>query len=92
MTSYDDVMSKRLAVTLSDYTHEQVAERAAEAGVSMHAWIVAAIEREAYRQLLEKAKQWWKDHPEQVAKDKAAYEEEERWRAQRAEQRGSSAA
>lgn len=85
-------MSKRLALNLSDLTHADVQERAAEAGMSMHAWIVAAIEREAYRQLLEKTKQWWKDHPEQVAKDQAAHEEEERWRAEREKQRGSSAA
>ncbi len=49
-------MSKRLGLNLSDDTHTQVKQRADVAGVSVHSWIVAAIERENFRQLCEEAK------------------------------------
>jgi hypothetical protein len=39
-------MSKRLGLNLSDDTHAQIKQRADVAGVSVHSWIVAAIERE----------------------------------------------
>ncbi|MGH3466434.1 MAG: ribbon-helix-helix protein, CopG family [Thermocrispum sp.] len=67
-------------------------QRAAEAGVSAHAWMVAAIEREVYRQLLEKQARWNADHPELVAAANQEHEDHQRWLAEREANRGSSAA
>lgn len=85
-------MTKRFAVTISDDTHAQIKERAAEAGVSVHAWMVAALEREAYRQLLEKANKWWAEHPEQGAQYEEDYRRRQAARARTDADRGSSAA
>ncbi|HKS43790.1 MAG TPA: hypothetical protein VJT49_01515 [Amycolatopsis sp.] len=59
-------MAKREAVTVSDETHARVAGRTARAGLSVHAWVVAAVEREAFRQLCEQANKWWAEHPEEA--------------------------
>ncbi|WP_236795925.1 hypothetical protein [Amycolatopsis sp. GM8] len=78
-------MGKRLALSLSDDSHAQVRALAAEAGVSGHAWIVAAVEREAFRQLCEKTDEWWQAHPDEARAETAAYRRRQEWR-------GSSAA
>jgi hypothetical protein len=83
-------MGKRLALTLSDDTHAQVRARAAEAGLSVHAWIVAAVEREAFRQLCAKTDQWWREHPEQARAATEEFHHRQEWRTEI--QRGSSAA
>ncbi|MDQ0377187.1 hypothetical protein [Amycolatopsis thermophila] len=70
-----------MRLELSADTYAQVRARAEEAGQSVHEWIVAAVEREAYRQLCEQQARWNAEHPDQV---RAAADE---WRA-----RGSSAA
>lgn len=83
-------MGKRLALSLSDDTHALVKARAAEAGVSAHAWIVAAVEREAFRQLCEKTDAWWQAHPDEARAETAAYQRRQEWRTE--SRRGSSAA
>ncbi|GAB2742337.1 hypothetical protein [Amycolatopsis magusensis] len=57
-------MSKRLGLNLSDDTHAQIKARADAAGVSVHSWIIAAIERENFRQLCQDTNDWWAKHPE----------------------------
>jgi hypothetical protein len=83
-------MGKRLALTLSDDTHAQVKAHAAEAGLSAHAWIVAAVEREAFRQLCEKTNEWWQEHPDEVQAATVDYHHRQEWRTEI--RRGSSAA
>lgn len=83
-------MTKRLALSLSDDTHAEVKARAAEAGVSAHAWIVAALEREAFRQLCEKTDDWWREHPGEARAENAAFPRRQEWRAEN--RRDSSAA
>ena len=85
-------MSKRLAVTLSDDTHAQIKERAAEAGISAHAWLVAAIEREAFRQLCQLQAKWNAEHPEEVAKANEASRRRHAARAEREQGRDASSA
>ncbi|WP_158885469.1 hypothetical protein [Amycolatopsis anabasis] len=85
-------MSKRLALTLSDDTHAQLEACAAEAGTDLHAWIVAAVEREAFRRLCERANDWWAARPEAVAAEKEAHQRRQELRAQVERDRGSSAA
>jgi hypothetical protein len=83
-------MRERLSLTLSDDTHAQVMARAAEAGLSVHAWIVAAVEREAFRQLCAKTNQWWQEHPDEVQAATEEFHDRQEWRTEI--QRGSSAA
>ncbi|TNC23164.1 hypothetical protein [Amycolatopsis alkalitolerans] len=83
-------MGKRLALSLSDDTHAQVTALAAEAGLSAHVWIVAAVEREAFRQVCEKADAWWRAHPDAALAETAAYHRRQEWRTE--SRRGSSAA
>jgi hypothetical protein len=83
-------MGKRLALSLSDDTDAQVRTRAAEAGVSAQAWIAAALEREAFRQLCEKTDEWWQAHPDEARAEAAAYQRRQEWRTE--SRRGSSAA
>ncbi|GHF77149.1 hypothetical protein FHX82_005937 [Amycolatopsis bartoniae] len=80
-------MGKRPALSLPDETHALIEARAAEAGVSAHAWLVAAVEREAFRQLCEKTDKWWQAHPDEARAEVAAYH-----RRQSESRRGSSAA
>lgn len=61
-------MARREAVNFSDDTYGQIHELAERAGLSVHAWLVAAVEREAFRQLCEKTNEWWQDHPEEAAR------------------------
>jgi hypothetical protein len=88
--SYICAMAKREALTLYEDTHARITHLAEEAGVSVHAWLVAAVEREAFRQLCEKANQWWKEHPEEVARTTEDFRDRQKWRT--AMQRDSSAA
>ncbi|MGH3695493.1 MAG: ribbon-helix-helix protein, CopG family [Pseudonocardiaceae bacterium] len=85
-------MSKRLGLNLSDDTHEQIKQRAAAAGVSVHSWIVAAIERENFRQLCQDANTWWAQHPEAAQRHVADHHQREDLRASGKADRGSSAA
>lgn len=80
--SYSGAMAKREALTLSEDTHAQVRKLAAEAGLSVHAWLVAAVEREAFRQLCEKTNQWWKEHPEEVARTTEDFRRRQKWRTE----------
>ncbi|GAA4665913.1 MULTISPECIES: hypothetical protein [Amycolatopsis] len=80
-------MGKRLALTLSEDTHAQIEALAAEAGVPVQDWLVAAVEREAFRQLCEQTDAWWRAHPELARAEIAAYS-----RRQSESRRGSSAA
>jgi hypothetical protein len=83
-------MAKRLALSLSDDTYAQVTALAAEGGVSAHAWIVGAVEREAFRRLCAKADEWWQAHPDEARAETAAYQRRQEWRTE--SRRGSSAA
>jgi hypothetical protein len=83
-------MGKQLALALSDDTQAQVKARAAEAGLSVHAWIVAAVEREAFRQLCAKTNEWWQEHPDEVQAATEGFHRRQQWRTEI--QRGSSAA
>lgn len=83
-------MGKQLALTLSDDTHRQIKALAMEAGLSVHAWLVAAVEREAFRQLCAKTDQWWHQHPAEVQAATEGYHRRQEWRTEI--QRGSSAA
>lgn len=74
-------MSKRLGLNLSDDTHAQIKDRADAAGMSVHSWIVAAIERENFRQLCQEANEWWAQHPEAVERQVADYHRREEHRA-----------
>jgi hypothetical protein len=85
-------MSKRLGLNLSDDLHAQVKERAAAAGVSTHSWILAAIERENFRQLCHETNAWWSQHPDAAEQQVAEYEQRQALRASSRENRDSSAA
>lgn len=85
-------MSKRLGLNLPDDTHAQVKRRADDAGVSMHSWIVAAIERENFRQLCQEANDWWAQHPEAAQRHVADHHQREDLRRGTQADRGSSAA
>lgn len=91
-TLYDSAMSKRISVNLSDDLHAQVKERAEAANLSAHAWILAALQRESFRQMCQEANQWWKDHPEAAEQHLAEYHEREALKARAAGGRDSSAA
>lgn len=77
-------MPKRIGLNLPDDTHAQVKERAAAAGISAHAWIIAAVERENFRQLCQEANQWWTEHPEAAEQHLAEYHEREALKARAA--------
>jgi hypothetical protein len=85
-------MPKRLGLNLSDDTHSQIKQRADAAGVSVHSWIVAAIERENFRQLCQEANGWWAENPEAATRHVADYHQREDLRADAQAGRGSSAA
>lgn len=90
--SYSGGMSKRLGLKLSDDTHTQVKQRADAAGMSVHSWIVAVIERENFRQLCQEANGWWAEHPDASRRQLADYHQREEGRASGQADRGSSAA
>jgi hypothetical protein len=85
-------MPKRTAVTLSDDVYAQIKEHAAEAGTSAQAWLVAAIEREAFRQLCERQAKWNAEHPEEVAKANEASRRRHAARAERERDSGATSA
>jgi hypothetical protein len=79
-------------LNLSDDTHAQIKQRADAAGVSVHSWIVAAVEREAFRQLCQETNEWWAQHPETSQRQLADYHQREETRASGQADRGSPAA
>lgn len=81
MASYDGTMPKRVGLNLSEDTHTQIKQRADAAGVSVHSWIVAAIERENFRQLCQEANEWWSHRPEVSQQQLAAYHQREEARS-----------
>ncbi|MGH3838963.1 MAG: ribbon-helix-helix protein, CopG family [Pseudonocardiaceae bacterium] len=85
-------MSKRLGLNLPDDTHAQIKQRADAAGVSVHSWIVAAIERENFRQLCQDANTWWAQHPETAQQQVDDHNQREDLRSSVKADRGSSAA
>jgi len=85
-------MSKRLGLNLSDDTHTQIKQRADAAGVSVHSWIIAAIERENFRQLCQEANEWWAENSEAATRRVPDYHQREGLRADAQAGRGSSAA
>ncbi len=85
-------MTKRLGVTLPDDLHAEIRARAAAAGVSVHDWIVVAIERENFRQLCQQANQWWAEHPEATEQYAADYARRQAARSSTEASGGSSAA
>jgi|AntDryMetagUQ889_1029465.scaffolds.fasta_scaffold38953_2 glycerophosphoryl diester phosphodiesterase len=85
-------MSKRLGLNLPDDTHTQIKQRADAAGVSVHSWTVAAIERENFRQLCQEANEWWAQNPEAAKRHVADHHQREDLRADAQAGRGSSAA
>ncbi len=85
-------MSKRLGLNLSDDIHAQIRQRAEAAGVSVHSWIVAAIERENFRQLCQDTNEWWAQHPDAAAQQVSDYHQREQSQASGPTDRGSSAA
>ncbi len=85
-------MSKRLGLNLSDDTHAQIKEHADAAGVSVHSWIVSAVEREAFRQLCAETNEWWAQHSEASQRQLTDYHRREEVRASTQTNHGSSAA
>jgi hypothetical protein len=85
-------MSERLGLNLSDDTHAQIKQRAVAAGVSVHSWIIAAIERESFRQLCQEANEWWSQHPEASQRQLAHYHHRQEDRGSGQADRGPSAA
>ncbi|MDQ3028784.1 MAG: hypothetical protein M3R09_01855 [Actinomycetota bacterium] len=85
-------MSKCRGLNLSDDTHAQIKQCADAAGVSVHSWIIAAIERENFRQLCQEANEWWAQHSEASQRQLADYHQREEVRANAQAKRGSSAA
>jgi hypothetical protein len=85
-------MSKRLGLTLSDDTHTQIKQRANAAGLSVHSWIVAAVERENFRQLCLEVNQWWCQHPDAAQRQVAGYHQRAALRGDEQANRGPSAA
>ncbi len=85
-------MSKRLGLNLSDDTHTQIKQRADATGVSVHSWIVAAIERENFRQLCLEANEWWAQNPEAAERHVVDYHQRDDLRADVQSGRGFSAA
>lgn len=75
-------MAKREAVNLPDDTYGQISELAERAGMSVHAWLVAAVEREAFRQLCEKTNDWWREHPEEAARTTEDFDLRQRCRTE----------
>ncbi|SDX16559.1 hypothetical protein SAMN05421504_102516 [Amycolatopsis xylanica] len=66
-------MPKRLGLNLSDDTHAQIKQRADAAGISVNAWILAAIERETFRQLCQETNTWWAERPELAERETEDY-------------------
>ncbi|MFD8493811.1 hypothetical protein [Amycolatopsis sp. NPDC059657] len=66
-------MPKRLGLNLSDDTHAQIKQRADAAGISVNAWILAAIERETFRQLCQETNAWWAERPELAEREHRDY-------------------
>lgn len=85
-------MSKRLGLNLPDDTHMQIKEHADAAGISVHSWIVAAVEREAFRQLCEQTNEWWAQHPETSQRQLADHHRREEVRSSAQSNRDSPAA
>jgi hypothetical protein len=85
-------MATRVGLRLSDDTHAQIKQRAHAAGLSVHSWIVAAIERENFRQLCQEVNQWWSKHPEAAQRQVADYHQREGLRGNVRADRGPSAA
>ncbi len=85
-------MSKRLGLNLTDDTHAQIKQRAAAAGVSVDSWIVAALERENFRQLCQEANAWWAQHPEAAQRHVDDHRQREDLRRGVPADRGSAAA
>lgn len=81
-----------LGLNLSDATHSQIKQRADATGVSVHSWIIAAIERENFRQLCQETNDWWAQHPEASRRQLADYHRREEVRASTQADRDSSAA
>ncbi len=48
---------------------------------SVHPWIIAAIERENFRQLCQEADEWWAENPEAATRRVADYHQREYLRA-----------
>ncbi|GGM43810.1 hypothetical protein GCM10012275_13550 [Longimycelium tulufanense] len=51
-------MTKRLTLLLPDGQHAEIKQSAEQAGMSLHAWILHAIERENLRQRLAEHNEW----------------------------------
>ena len=60
--------------------------------VSVHSWVVAAIERENFRPLCQEANEWWAQHPEASPQQLAEYHQREEVRASVQADRGFSTA
>lgn len=77
-------------MNLSDDTHTQIKEHADATGVSVHSWIVTAVEREAFRQLCEQTNEWWAQHPEAFQRQLADHHRREEVRSRAQPNRGSA--
>ncbi|MGH3928383.1 MAG: type II toxin-antitoxin system death-on-curing family toxin [Pseudonocardiaceae bacterium] len=69
----------------------QIKERNGAAGVSVHSWIIAAIEHENFRQLCRETNEWWAQHPEAAERHVVEHHQREDLRASRAGDRDPSA-
>ncbi|MGH4015112.1 MAG: ribbon-helix-helix protein, CopG family [Pseudonocardiaceae bacterium] len=81
-----------LGLNLPDDTHAQIKQRADVTGVSVHSWIIAAIDHENFRQLCQETNEWWAQHPDASQQQLADHHQREEGRASAQADRGSSAA
>lgn len=67
LTVYSDGMSKKLTVHVGEILHDQLVGAARRRGQSLHAWILVALSREAFRQLTAESAAWCAVHPDAIA-------------------------
>ncbi|KAA9155029.1 hypothetical protein FPZ12_030675 [Amycolatopsis acidicola] len=63
-----------MELPLPEDLEAQVLARAEDAGLPVGEWIVAALQREAFRQLCEKTDDWWRHHPDEARAATEDYE------------------
>lgn len=73
VTAYSDGMTKKLTVQVDDTLHEQLAGAARRQGRSLHAWMLAALSHEAFRQLTAESAAWCEAHPDAIGSQTAAH-------------------
>lgn len=59
-------MTKKLTLYLDQPLHEQFVGLAGRQGLSMHAWMLEALSREAFRQLTAESAAWCAANPDTI--------------------------